>query len=132
LIDIILHYFKNFKLIVRKEKPHVNNITQCRKEGTWFSNYFFIIIEKIYINLFKFNYCRTQQDFLTLTITIINTNIRAINNTHIYIYWWYKKSNKKKFPSCGRGLSANGFPLQPYIYTSNCRIPTRHTPQSVF
>jgi len=85
LIDIILHYFKNFKLIVRKEKPHVNNITQCRKEGTWFSNYFFIIIEKIYINLFKFNYCRTQQDFLTLTITIINTNIRVINNTHIYI-----------------------------------------------
>jgi len=70
-------------LIVIKEKQHVNNITQCRKEGTWFSNYFLTIIEKIFLNLFKFDHCRTQQDFLTLTITIINTNTRVISRRGI-------------------------------------------------
>jgi hypothetical protein len=70
-------------LIVIKEKQHVNNITQCRKEVTWFSNYFLTIIEKIFLNLFKFDHCRTQQDFLTLTITIINTNTRVISRRGI-------------------------------------------------
>jgi len=53
-----------------------------------------------------------------------------MNNNFTYIV--ILKPFYKKFPSCGRGLSTKGFPLQPYIYTSNCPIPTRHTPQSVF